>query len=207
MKIQDIKYRNEIKNYLLTINDYKVCEVGTRTGDFFDTLFCDNCSLGIMVDIWRDTDNPYQNDLNYTQDLLDEQYLHVFKKFFNQNNVKIVREFSDKASLFFPDDFFDLVYLDADHSAFGCYQDLVHWYPKVKPGGVLSGHDYITSEKASSYKNAGWYSKPLCEYNLTFGVIDAVKFFLKENKIDLDNFYTTQDNEDFASYFIIKNGK
>lgn len=36
----------------------------------------------------------------------------------------------------------DFVFLDADHSEFGVWADLLAWAPKVKPGGWLAGHDF-----------------------------------------------------------------
>ena len=36
----------------------------------------------------------------------------------------------------------DWVYLDADHSYAGCLADLIAWVPKVRYGGIVSGHDY-----------------------------------------------------------------
>lgn len=191
MNIKQITHRDYIGQYISTIPNSKVCEVGTRTGDFFNKIFSSNCSLGIMVDIWKATDNLYQNDNNYTQDTLDDQYRMVFKKFLSYNNVKIIREFSHKASEFFPDNFFDFVYIDADHSRDGCYSDLIHWFPKVKTGGILSGHDYISKEKTILYG-----------HKVEFGVIEAVTEFCQINNISSDQFHLT--NEDYATYFIEK---
>jgi len=42
----------------------------------------------------------------------------------------------------FKDNFFDLVYIDADHSYGSVRADIKVWYPKVKPGGYISGHGY-----------------------------------------------------------------
>lgn len=42
----------------------------------------------------------------------------------------------------FPDACFDLVFIDADHSYAGCRHDILAYTPKVKPGGLLAGHDY-----------------------------------------------------------------
>ena len=39
-------------------------------------------------------------------------------------------------------DYFDFVFLDADHSYNGAYRDLMAWSPRVKPGGYICGHDY-----------------------------------------------------------------
>ena len=40
------------------------------------------------------------------------------------------------------DKFFDLVYIDADHRYEAISADIKAWYPKVKIGGILAGHDY-----------------------------------------------------------------
>jgi len=36
----------------------------------------------------------------------------------------------------------DLVFVDADHSEAGASADLALWAPRVRPGGVVAGHDY-----------------------------------------------------------------
>lgn len=37
---------------------------------------------------------------------------------------------------------FDLVYLDGNHSLKSVLEDISAWKPRVKQGGILSGHDY-----------------------------------------------------------------
>jgi len=44
------------------------------------------------------------------------------------------------ASLF-EDEFFDFVYIDGFHSYTQCKKDIEAWWPKVKKGGFLGGHD------------------------------------------------------------------
>ena len=36
----------------------------------------------------------------------------------------------------------DFVFIDADHCYTSCSADIKAWYPKVRKGGVVSGHDY-----------------------------------------------------------------
>lgn len=36
----------------------------------------------------------------------------------------------------------DFVFIDADHSYEGCLADIAAWSPKVRKGGMISGHDY-----------------------------------------------------------------
>lgn len=40
----------------------------------------------------------------------------------------------------------DLCFVDADHSYEGVRRDLVAWYPKVRRGGWISGHDYANND-------------------------------------------------------------
>ena len=34
-------------------------------------------------------------------------------------------------------------YIDARHDYCGCSEDIQNWWPKVKPGGIMAGHDYV----------------------------------------------------------------
>eukprot|EP00439_Symbiodinium_sp_Y106_P068474 s1005_g11.t1 len=39
----------------------------------------------------------------------------------------------------------DLVFIDAAHEYESVQEDLLHWASKVRPGGILAGHDYLTA--------------------------------------------------------------
>lgn len=41
-----------------------------------------------------------------------------------------------------PDGSLDVVYIDGNHEAPFVQQDLEAWTPKLRPGGILAGHDY-----------------------------------------------------------------
>jgi predicted O-methyltransferase YrrM len=56
--------------------------------------------------------------------------------------VTPICEDSTRAWQNFADGSIDLLFIDGDHSYEGCLADLSHWYPKVKPDGVILGHDY-----------------------------------------------------------------
>merc|ERR1712232_720479 len=47
----------------------------------------------------------------------------------------------DAAQVFAPESL-DLVYIDADHKWWSVVQDLVAWWPNVKKGGMMLGHDF-----------------------------------------------------------------
>ena len=80
-----------------------------------------------------------------------------------------------------PDEYYDFIFLDAHCSYKQMYEDLEKWLPKVKSGGVFSGHDY--SEPPT------WW---------------AVENFRKFNNIE-DKMYKCH-NDAFVWYKDVKNG-
>lgn len=52
------------------------------------------------------------------------------------------RTTSAGAARSFADGSLDAVYIDADHKWWSVVQDLAAWWPKVRPGGVILGHDF-----------------------------------------------------------------
>lgn len=71
----------------------------------------------------------------------------------------------------FDDASVDFVFIDACHSAVAVKKDIDAWFPKVKKGGIISGHDYgngnpsgvkiAVDEKFSDFKlnKSCWYVK------------------------------------------------
>lgn len=58
--------------------------------------------------------------------------------------ISIIKRSSEEAAISIPDKSLDLVFLNGDHTAGGCLADIYTWYPKLKEGGVMLGHDYTT---------------------------------------------------------------
>jgi len=57
-----------------------------------------------------------------------------FSKFLNMTSVE--------AAVKFPDEYFDFIYIDANHYYKYVSEDLNAWQYKVKRGGFIAGHDY-----------------------------------------------------------------
>jgi hypothetical protein len=55
----------------------------------------------------------------------------------------IWRMYGDEAAAQIPDRSLDFVYIDARHDYASVLEDIGVWFPKVAPGGVLAGHDYV----------------------------------------------------------------
>lgn len=56
--------------------------------------------------------------------------------------IKPIRLTSTQASHLYEDESIDFAFIDADHTKEGFTADLDCWYPKIKKGGVLAGHDW-----------------------------------------------------------------
>ena len=76
------------------------------------------------------------------KDYWDYKYDSIIKKVEKLDNLRIIRKSSLEAVVDFKFDSVDLVFIDAIHTYKDCKDDINHWLKIVKPGGVLSGHDY-----------------------------------------------------------------
>jgi len=56
--------------------------------------------------------------------------------------LKVLRMESVEAASIFPLEYFDMVYIDADHSMAALERDIIAWIPHIRKDGILSGHDY-----------------------------------------------------------------
>lgn len=51
----------------------------------------------------------------------------------------------------FADGFLDFCYIDGNHSHEAVMDDLHHWWPKVKTGGLFGGHDFYDDKTWPAY--------------------------------------------------------
>ncbi len=58
------------------------------------------------------------------------------------DRIKVHELKSEEAHRNIEDHFFDCVFIDADPSYEMCLLDIQNWYPKVKKGGLICGHDF-----------------------------------------------------------------
>ena len=86
-----------------------------------------------------------------------------FSKEIEDNRVVLHRNFSVYASQRFENEYFDWIYIDAGHHYEEVKSDLNYWYPKVKDGGFITGHDYVEKK---------WY-----------GIVRAVNEFIQQHPV------------------------
>jgi cephalosporin hydroxylase len=60
-------------------------------------------------------------------------------------SVRLIKALSWDAATQFEDESVDFVFIDAAHDFESVAKDIEAWYPKVRRGGTLAGHDYTYS--------------------------------------------------------------
>jgi len=122
-------------------------EVGVFTGKMSEILLQRPDLTLYMVDAWDSA--AYQGDTtgqwiaDISQDKQNEHRRAAEERVgFAGERAKIIAKRSVDAAKDIPDGSLDFVFIDADHSYEACIEDLKTWHPKLKPSGVLCGHDY-----------------------------------------------------------------
>ena len=113
------------------------------------------------IDAWEGSEEHQEMDVIKSRELYD-----VFLENINGADIGYfiypIRKWSTEAFEDFEDLSIDLLFVDGDHSFEGCYADLKNFFPKMKHGGIIIGHDYMEE----------------------WGVPDAVKKFCKEHRLE-----------------------
>ena len=127
----------EIIEELIKENNYKsYVEIGVWKGETTKYLL-EHCNLDKVICV----DNYITNNELYDTKIIEkakEQALlltKIPKVFFYDLSSK-------EAAKHVKDNSIDIIYIDADHTYESVKQDIEAWYPKVREGGILCGHDY-----------------------------------------------------------------
>lgn len=111
-----------------------VAELGVANGDY--TVQIQDISAPEklhLIDIWQSE--------RYNETLFN----NVCSKFsagLSAGKVQIHRKLSTEAAGDFPDHYFDWIYIDTSHCYKGTKAELELYASKIKPGGIIAGHDY-----------------------------------------------------------------
>jgi len=91
------------------------------------------------VDTWKGSEE-LKGDKSVIEDTLYDEFLNNLKPAIS--TIKPMRLSSLEAANNFKDGFFDFIFIDASHDYENVKKDILAWYPKLKPTGIISGHDY-----------------------------------------------------------------
>ena len=126
----------------------KIAEVGIWKGRFLSGVLwaCPDITEYWAIDRWKKLNNPEYHEGNMLaldDKGWDEVYLYVAGHMKKYPTLKLIRANSIDVAEMFDDGYFDLVFLDADHTYEYVLADIKAWLPKVRKGGVISGHDCL----------------------------------------------------------------
>lgn len=71
-------------------------------------------------------------------------------------DVEVCQGFTTQCVNKYADETFDFVYVDARHDYKGVTQDLRLWWPKVKAGAIIAGHDYVVNKDGPAGSGQDW---------------------------------------------------
>lgn len=130
-----------IAQWLKEKNPLFGAEIGVKEGRFISHLLENFPELTMYaVDPWEEQPEGNEDYREWDFNNIYNRYKAAVKPY--SDRVIELREYSETAADKIPDGSLDFVFIDAQHDYYSCKRDIALWLPKVKKGGLLSGHDY-----------------------------------------------------------------
>ena len=124
-----------------------VAEVGVQRGAFSLQIYATlKPRVFYLIDCWEKQDGDYVSDPANNQ-RHGMNYQAVQRRFSRLPGCQIMKMYSVDAAKRIADSSLDFLYIDANHTHDAVLQDLNAWWPKIRVGGAMAGHDYIRDEK------------------------------------------------------------
>jgi len=122
-----------------------ILEIGVFRGEFAkDILKITQPKELYLVDIWEGKWGSGDKDGNNYVEIgnMESVYLSLFQQTKDKPNIHVIRAKSVSFLESCNNNFFDVIYVDGDHTEEAVYADMVHSFAKIKNNGLLMGHDY-----------------------------------------------------------------
>ncbi|KAH3732928.1 Capsular polysaccharide synthesis [Pelomyxa schiedti] len=128
-------------------------EIGVQNGYFSKRVLTGwkKCTKYYAVDpwMWQET---YDDGANVNQAAQNGLYQKSVAELAPFQYATVMRLTSEQAAKMIPDESLTFVYIDARHDYTSVLQDLNLWYPKLKRGGIMAGHDYIDIDEMPEWR-------------------------------------------------------
>jgi hypothetical protein len=123
-------------------------EIGTDQGVYAEILLKTIPNLHLdCIDPWKAGayERGQQPESKEKQEFFDSRYQETKERLkpYEDKMVDIFRMTSMEALKEIEDNSSDFVYIDGNHDFINVAQDMHYWLKKVRPGGILAGHDYV----------------------------------------------------------------
>ena len=134
-----LQNRQALANYFTLSRFAQDAEIDMDDGIYARTLLERNAQLKLIaVDPWDAGGGNRRGEESFVATYT------ALAQFIQLERVDILRMSSQDAATLFADGALDFVFIDAAHDYDSVSQDIALWAPKVRAGGIVSGHDYYT---------------------------------------------------------------
>jgi len=143
--IENTRWRWDIIPALLKSfnrKDLKIAEIGIWDSTNMKRVLedCgDIISQYWAIDFWQPSNHSSYVDV--PMEKWDELYAYACKFMRWYPQLCVVRMSSLEAARLFPEKYFDIVFIDADHKYESVMANIKTWSPLIKEGGLIMGHD------------------------------------------------------------------
>lgn len=124
----------DLLEYYGANKDWNVLEIGSYAGASAE-LMSNYVGKIMCCDVWEEYIQPFERAKIVYNDFLSTKEMNPNIIECKKNSNELVKEIEDES--------LDMIYIDADHGYHSVKNDISVWFPKVKPGGIISGHDYF----------------------------------------------------------------
>lgn len=200
-----IKYRPQLSDLFQAHNLLgKGAEIGVGKGEHAKVILSKYLGHLYLVDPWVMQDPEEYEDIANSEDHELNFYACSTNLSEYQSRCTIVRKKSILAANDFENQSLDFVYIDANHKYSFVKADIEAWFPKVRTGGIISGHDYFNEWADITDVAPNGIDKYVFNVEgvklAAFGVNPAVDEFCAQNNYTLQ----TTKYEWFGSWYFIK---
>lgn len=156
--VPTFKKRNDLGYIMQNEGFARGIELGVQKAEFSKVILSQwqNCTEYHLVDLWEHQKN-YDDVANLGQQKQDEFFEEAMKRMEPwKEKIHVCRNYTTNCVEKYEDEYFDFIYVDARHDFKGVWEDIVHYWPKLKSGGIMAGHDYVTNNDGPLGSGQDW---------------------------------------------------
>ena len=141
--------RNQLAELFAELGYKSGAEIGVEQGEYSEVLAKANPEAKLyLVDRWK----AYRGYRDHVSQEKLDAFFETTRARVERFPAVLMRKASLDAARDFKDESLDWVFIDANHSFDWVMQDIIHWTPKVRAGGLVCGHDYFVGTQGQGHQ-------------------------------------------------------